>query len=115
MPSSGVLNELDPKLVASMGGKEKSPEEQAEMEKEMEAERRKRLDDQWQLGKFFLTLGAGIIALGWLNGFVPWHLDFLAQALGLRRFPLPDDIGAFLGAFARKVQAAWIKQASPEL
>lgn len=89
--------------VAKMSGEDKTPEEKQAIEETLEAERRKQLEDQWNMGKLFLATGFALILWGWMNGVVSWHFHYLARLLGLARFPLPEDIGYALQYLKAKV------------
>lgn len=87
-----ALGGFNAETVSKMTGSEKTEEEKQQIAAELEAERKKQLEDQYNMGKLFLAIGAGIILWGWMNSTVSWHFNYLAQLVGLERFPLPEDL-----------------------
>mmetsp|Transcript_16682 Transcript_16682/g.54317 ORF Transcript_16682/g.54317 Transcript_16682/m.54317 type:complete len:118 (+) Transcript_16682:217-570(+) len=107
MPNPRVLSELDPATVAAMGDHVKSPEDEAKLAAEMEADRKQRLQEQRETGKAMLAIALALILFGWLNGYVAWQFNYVARKAGLARFPLPEDVAAFLDASVASVRRAW--------
>jgi len=105
MPNPKILQELPPETVAKMGKTVKTPEDEAKLKDEMAEERKRQLEEQMQNGKMLLCLALFIIAMGWYHGYVAWQFDYVAQAVGLPRFPLPEDLAAFADALVSKVRS----------
>eukprot|EP00629_Pelagomonadales_sp_RCC1024_P001785 CAMPEP_0119274334 /NCGR_PEP_ID=MMETSP1329-20130426/11896_1 /TAXON_ID=114041 /ORGANISM="Genus nov. species nov., Strain RCC1024" /LENGTH=101 /DNA_ID=CAMNT_0007274639 /DNA_START=74 /DNA_END=375 /DNA_ORIENTATION=- len=95
MPRGDALQAVGAKLAGKLTGEDWTPEQEAAAEAELDEDRRQRLEQQKDMGKFLFFLALASFYFLWLQDIVPPHLDFAARKLGYARFLRVGDLKDF--------------------